>query len=97
MRARVQRPQKHENLTFYEISKKSKNRFLDIFEILVIFEFFLVLREKGEILRFLSFFIILVFYVFKLLFKHFWTPGTFWKKIRKFSFFEVFVPKNLKT
>ena len=41
MRARVERPPNHENLTLYENLKKSKKYvFVEIFVILVIFEFF---------------------------------------------------------
>ena len=85
--------QSHENLTFCENLKKSKNYFLVIFVIFVIFEFFFVIFSTFfEFLSFLSF---LLFYVFKLLFKHFWTPGKL-ETNRKIRLFRFFVPKNLK-
>ena len=70
------------NLNCYVNLKKSMF-FLDFRVIFVIFEIFVKCSKMFEMLRFLSFFIILLFYVFKLLFKHFLTPGKNWEKIKK--------------
>ena len=64
--------------------------------ILDIFEFFVKCLKNIEILMFFSFFIILLFYVFKLLFKHFLTPGRFWKIFGNFVVFEICDLENLK-
>ena len=88
VRARVWRPRKFEKTIFYEIWKKSKQLFVYVF---MIFVFLLCSCEMFDIL---SFFIMLLFYVFELLLKHLLTPGIFWGKSRFVSFFKVFDLKN---
>ena len=56
----------------------------------MVFDFFVNFSTFFKILSFL------LFYVFKLLFKHFWTPGKFWDFFGNSNFFDIFDLEILK-